>query len=116
MKLLIKNGRVIDPKTNLDQITDVLIENGKVKEIASSINETGCKVVDATGKIVAPGFVDIHVHLREPGFGHKETLKTCADIDSRRLLLYRWLTKMEMSRPLEITRADTGSNILILRL
>ena len=76
MKLLIQNGRVLDPKSNRDEIADILIENGKVKKIASSIKEEDCQVLDATDRIVAPGFVDIHVHLREPGFGHKETIRS----------------------------------------
>lgn len=75
MSILIKNGRVINPASGLDDVMDVLIENGKVKEIAKSIKGT-FETIDATNKIVCPGFVDLHVHLREPGFEDKETIET----------------------------------------
>ncbi|MCH4890531.1 dihydroorotase [Acidaminobacter sp. JC074] len=75
MGILIKNGRVINPKTSLDQITDILIEEGKVTSIADNI-EGDYEIIDASGKIVCPGFVDLHVHLREPGFEDKETVET----------------------------------------
>lgn len=75
MKLLIKNGRVMDPKTKLDAVTDVLIHDGKVVRIEENISdETVDKTVDAEGMLVVPGLVDIHVHLRTPGFENKEDL------------------------------------------
>jgi dihydroorotase len=75
MKLLIKNGRLVDPAGNLDQVMDILIENGKFKEIARSIKKTGgCPAIDAKERIVAPGFVDMHTHLREPGQENKESI------------------------------------------
>ena len=75
MKLLIKNGRLVDPAGGLDQVMDILIENGKFKEIARAIKKTGgCPVIDAKERIVAPGFVDMHTHLREPGQENKESI------------------------------------------
>lgn len=76
MKVLIKNGRVINPATKLDEIQDVLVVDGLVARISQHINEKVDEIIDATGKIVVPGLVDLHVHLREPGFESKETIET----------------------------------------
>lgn len=76
MKVLIKNGLVINPATNLNEQVDVMITNGKVEKIAKNIQETADETIDASGKIVVPGFVDLHVHLREPGFEQKETIES----------------------------------------
>lgn len=76
--LLIKNGRVMDPKSGLDQVCDVLVEDGKIIKIAPEIKEEGAELIDATGLVVAPGLVDIHVHFREPGQTHKEDIHTGA--------------------------------------
>lgn len=76
-RLLIKGGRVIDPRQNLDQVTNVLIENGRVHAIGSHLDASpATPTIDASGKVVAPGLVDIHVHLREPGGEAKETIAT----------------------------------------
>ncbi|HEX5228588.1 MAG TPA: dihydroorotase [Bryobacteraceae bacterium] len=75
-KLMIRNGRVMDPSSGLDAVRDVAIENGKIAAIAPSIDAVGTAELDATGLIVAPGFIDMHVHLREPGFEHAETIET----------------------------------------
>ncbi|MDM8538441.1 dihydroorotase, partial [Desulfobacterales bacterium HSG17] len=76
MGILIKGGRVVDPG-NIDGISDVLIENGKIKDIAPEIPETAAqKVIDASGKIVTPGLIDMHVHFREPGQEYKETIES----------------------------------------
>jgi dihydroorotase len=73
--VLIRGGRVIDPKNQLDKPADVLIANGKVAEIGASVRAPAdARVIDATGKVVAPGFVDLHVHLREPGQEYKEDI------------------------------------------
>lgn len=77
-KLVIKNGRVIDPAQDLDRVCDVAIEDGTIRQIAPSIDASGAVEFDATGLIVAPGFIDMHVHLREPGFEHAETIETGA--------------------------------------
>jgi len=77
MKLVIKNGRVVNPAKNIDKKLDILIENGVIKEIAPLIKEeTADKVIDATDMVIAPGFVDIHSHLREPGFERAETIES----------------------------------------
>lgn len=79
MKLLIKHGRLIDPVSGTDAIKDILIENGKVTAIGSDLCEDEAQVIDASGLVVSAGLVDIHVHLREPGFEYKETIETgCA--------------------------------------
>src|ERR1022692_2875264 len=75
-KLIIRNGRVIDPATRLDAIRDVLIENGKIAGIGEKLHVPGAEKFDATGLIVAPGFIDMHVHLREPGFEYAETIES----------------------------------------
>lgn len=76
--LLIKNGRVLDPKTNLDRHLDILIEGKQIVKMAEAIEEPNAEVIDASGHMVAPGLVDIHVHFREPGQTHKEDIHTGA--------------------------------------
>ncbi|HXD95128.1 MAG TPA: dihydroorotase [Candidatus Acidoferrum sp.] len=75
MSLLIKNGRVVDPANSTDAVQDVLIGGGRIERVGRELPVAdGTAVLDATGKIVCPGFIDIHVHLREPGFEYKETV------------------------------------------
>lgn len=74
MKTLIKNGRVVDPSQNLDAVLDILVEDGKIKAVAANITEAADEVYDATGMVVAPGLVDVHTHLREPGLEAKEDI------------------------------------------
>ena len=76
--LLIKNGRVMDPKTGFNQIADLLVEGKKIVKIGQNLQAEGAKVIDASGLVVAPGLVDIHVHFREPGQTHKEDIHTGA--------------------------------------
>lgn len=76
MNLLIKNGRVIDPTSKTDETLDILIENGKIKAISPRIDLKEAEIIDASRLVVAPGFIDMHVHLREPGEEHKEDLAT----------------------------------------
>ena len=77
MKLLLKNGRVIDPAAGRDGQFDVLIENGRIAKIGKSLPANGARVIDVpAGFIVTPGLIDMHVHLREPGQEHKETIET----------------------------------------
>jgi dihydroorotase len=76
-RLLIRNGRVVDPSQGLDQGLDVLIENGSVAALGERLDPPAkTKVLDAAGLVVAPGFIDLHAHLREPGFEHKETIES----------------------------------------
>jgi len=77
--LLIKNGRVIDPANNIDGKFDILVKDGKIAEISPQIsNDENCKIIDASEMWVTPGLVDMHVHLRDPGGLHKETIATGA--------------------------------------
>lgn len=72
MKLLIKGGRVINPGKNFDGVSDILIENGKIAAVGENLTDGEAQVIDAAGKVVAPGFIDMHTHLREPGQEAKE--------------------------------------------
>ncbi|MEK6545551.1 MAG: dihydroorotase [Nitrospinota bacterium] len=77
-KILIKNGRVIDPANKIDAVMDILIDNGKIIEIGKKLRtpNSALRIIDASGKIITPGLIDMHVHLREPGYEYKETIKT----------------------------------------
>ncbi|MDA8078010.1 MAG: dihydroorotase [Nitrospiraceae bacterium] len=91
MKALVQNGRLIDPLQGIDEICDIHIEGGRIQEVRKrggaearkkknpavrAARLPGYQVIDATGMYVVPGLIDLHVHLREPGFEHKETIKT----------------------------------------
>jgi len=75
-KLLIRNGRVIDPASRLDAVRDILIEEGRFAAIGEKLDAPGAEQFNASGLIVAPGFIDMHVHLREPGFEYSETIES----------------------------------------
>ncbi len=79
-KIVIQNGRVIDPASRRDEVCDVVLANGVVKKVGSATQADlrGARVIDATGKIVAPGLIDIHVHCREPGHEEEETIATAS--------------------------------------
>lgn len=75
--LLIKNGRLLDPANGLDTVADLLVEGGKIAAIGINLSApAGAQVIDGTGKVVAPGFIDIHVHLRTPGQEYKEDVRS----------------------------------------
>lgn len=74
MALILKNAHVVDPSVELDGVMDVLIEDGRIARVADGIDEPGAEVRDLSGKYLVPGLVDMHVHLREPGFEHKEDI------------------------------------------
>lgn len=76
MNILIKGGHVIDIKTGLDKVADVLISSGTIAEIGDDIDSTGCEIVDCEGLYVLPGLIDAHCHLRDPGFEYKEDIET----------------------------------------
>ena len=78
MGMLIKGGRVIDPSQGIDRVADVLIDGATIKGIGGDIAEPedGSRVIDARGMVVCPGFIDVHCHLRDPGFEYKETIAT----------------------------------------
>ena len=73
------NGHIIDPANNVDEVGNLSITDGKISKVGGEealIDPQNANVYDATGLIVAPGLIDMHVHLREPGFAHKETIAT----------------------------------------
>lgn len=74
--ILIKKGRLIDPANGVDAVKDILVKDGKVAEISDNIEENADKVIDATGLVVMPGLIDLHVHFRDPGYENKETIAT----------------------------------------
>lgn len=78
MKILLKNGRLIDYKTQKDEITDILIKDDKIEKIAKEINCEADEIIDCTNLNIIPGMIDMHCHLREPGFEYKETIETGA--------------------------------------
>jgi dihydroorotase len=80
MKLHLKSGHLIDPVKGKDIVTDILIVDGKIERIGTSLSsDKSYEVIDLKNKVIAPGFIDMHVHLREPGYEHKETIETgCA--------------------------------------
>ena len=77
-KILLKGGRVVDPELNLNQIMDVLIGDELILAVEPSIDDANAEIIDCSGKIVAPGFIDAHVHLREPGLEYKEDIESGA--------------------------------------
>jgi dihydroorotase len=77
--ILIRGGRIVDPSQKLDATLDILLVDGAVAEIGEDLRQPSeCEVIDASGLVVAPGLIDVHVHLREPGGEHKETIATGA--------------------------------------
>jgi len=74
--VLIKNGRIIDPKNNRDEVADLCIKNGLIVASLTEEEIAQAEVIDASGQVVCPGLVDVHVHLREPGQTHKESIQT----------------------------------------
>ena len=74
MNLLIKGGRVIDPSQAIDDTLDILVEEGRIKEVGKSLKADGAETVDAKGLLVVPGLIDMHVHLRDPGLEYKEDI------------------------------------------
>ncbi|MBQ2283061.1 MAG: dihydroorotase [Agathobacter sp.] len=76
MTILIQNGRIINPATGMDEVADLYVEEGKVAEIGQSLSKQADKTIDAKGCFVMPGFIDLHVHFRDPGFEAKEDIFT----------------------------------------
>jgi dihydroorotase len=73
---IIKGGHVVDPANGIDGIANVLIRSGTIEAVGAGVDASDVPAIDATGLVVAPGLIDLHVHLREPGFEYKETIKT----------------------------------------
>lgn len=78
MSTLLKNGTVLDYASKTNEKLDILIENGKIAKIKKDIKEEADKVIDCTNLYIMPGMIDMHCHLREPGFEYKETIETGA--------------------------------------
>lgn len=77
MELLLKNGRLLDPATGRDEVVDIHVREGRIEKVAPSVAvPVSIETIDLQGKVVAPGFTDMHVHLREPGYEYKETILT----------------------------------------
>jgi dihydroorotase len=74
MKLLIVGGKIIDPSQGLEEVAELLVEDGRIAEIGKDLPREGAELFDAKGLVVSPGFIDLHVHLREPGEEYKETI------------------------------------------
>ena len=76
MALLLRGGRVIDPTIGLDEVCDVRIEGGVIAEVGVDLSANGATIVECAEKIVMPGLVDVHTHLREPGYEYKEDVES----------------------------------------
>jgi dihydroorotase len=76
MQILLQNGRLVDPLSGRDETVDIHITDGMIRKIGQTLSVPGAQVIALQGKVIAPGFIDMHVHLREPGFEHKETIES----------------------------------------
>jgi len=109
MNLLIKGGRVVDPANKLDEVCDILIEGNKISKVAKNIKTEPGKVIDAKDKIVIPGLVDMHVHLREPGREDKETI-----LSGTKAALKGGVTSL-LSMPNTFPAIDSADSIQLLK-
>ena len=75
-RILIKGGRLIDPASGIDAVKDILVEGSKIAKIGSGLNTDDVTLINAEGMLIFPGLIDMHVHLREPGFEYKETIES----------------------------------------
>lgn len=108
MVLLIKNGRIIDPGTKTDQVADMLIKKGTIEKIAPNMNVKADRILNAKGCYVMPGFIDLHVHLRDPGFEYKETVETGAKAAVKGG--FTTIVAMPNTRPV-VDRADVANYV-----
>ena len=76
MAFLLKSAHVVDPVAGIDGVVDVKIDGDKIAEVGENLSAEGCEVIDLAGKVLVPGLVDMHVHLREPGYEHKGTIES----------------------------------------
>ncbi|MBI5873725.1 MAG: dihydroorotase [Candidatus Omnitrophica bacterium] len=109
MRILIKNGRVIDPANKIDAVLDILVEDGRISKVARDIKSDPCDLIDAKDRIVMPGLVDMHVHLREPGREDKETVAS-----GTRAALHGGVTSV-LAMPNTTPAMDSAENIRLLR-
>ena len=122
MKLLIKGGRVIDPENRMDEVLDLLVEGDKISKAEKNIKCPADKIIDAADKIMIPGLVDLHAHLREPGREDKETVLSATRAALKggvTTILAMPNTSPAMDSPenvallQEIIRRDAQTNVLI---
>ena len=79
--LLVRQGRIVDPASDTDAPGDILIRQGRIAQSGPDLQAPpDTPILEARGLVVAPGFIDVHTHLREPGFSHKETIATCCNV------------------------------------
>ncbi|TBR18476.1 dihydroorotase [bacterium] len=109
MKILIRNGRVIDPANNIDEVCDILVEGSKISKVAKNIRALTEEKIDASGKIVMPGAVDMHVHLREPGREDKET------VSSGTMAALKGGITSVLSMPNTLVPIDSVKNVMLLK-
>lgn len=109
MSLMIKDGRVLDPATGRDEVADIYIEDGLVQKIGAGLKKKADETIDAAGKYVMPGFVDMHVHLRDPGQTDKETIETGAAAAAKGG--YTTILAMPNTKPV-VDNADVLSYVL----
>lgn len=109
MKILIKNGRIIDPANNIDGLWDILIKDSRIFKAAKNIKSDADKVIDAKDKLVMPGLVDMHVHLREPGREDKETIAS-----GTRAALSGGVTSL-LAMPNTLPAMDSKANVTLLK-
>lgn len=105
MALLLKSAHVVDPQAGIDEVCDVLIKGGKIAQVGKNLDADGAKEIDLSGKILAPGFVDMHVHLRDPGLEHK------GDIESETRAAAKGGFTGVCSMPNTTPETDTGAVI-----
>jgi len=122
MSILIKGARVIDPENKIDGLRDILIEGDKISKVAKDIKAHADSIIDAAGKIVAPGIIDMHVHLRQPGREDKETVATATAAAAKGgvttiLAMPNTHPAMDCAESIEllkgIIRKDAAINVLI---
>src|SRR5512132_2380854 len=76
MQILLKGGILLDPGSGRDEQVDILVRDGRIESMGKGLSASAAQVIDLKGKIITPGLIDMHVHLREPGYEHKETILT----------------------------------------
>ncbi|MFH1678433.1 MAG: dihydroorotase, partial [Candidatus Omnitrophota bacterium] len=109
MKLLIKNGRVVDPANNLDEVVDIVVEKNRISKVGKNVRGEADKIIDASGKIIMPGLVDMHVHLREPGGEDKETVASGTNAAAK-----GGITSV-LAMPNTQPAIDSAENVLLLK-
>lgn len=109
MKLLIKNGHVVDPANKIDGVYDILVEDAKIAKVAPAIKVPAEQVIEANAKLVLPGIVDMHVHLREPGREDKETIAS-----GTRAAIHGGITSM-LAMPNTLSTIDCPENVKLLK-